>query len=301
MIDGSKGAIPGAAVTVRNTATAVTRETMTDGQGLFVFTNLFAGTYDLQVTLTGFRTYEQKGIVLTATERVAVPPIVLEVGGLQEVVTVEASTLRAQAQSGERSGTIRADEIKDTQLRGRDFLGLLQGMPGVVDTNVRNAPGWNAFLGTQINGLSDQFMGMSYDGVVQQGHRIRRRQLRDPVARLDRGSEDSDVELPGRIRPRGRRQYHRRHQERQRQVQRIGGASSSVTKGSTPTPGTAGARATRPAGTSPLCATPRYRYDNSAYTLGGPGRSWYDRSTRNGTSCSSSTRWTSCREPIRSS
>ena len=76
-------------------------------------------------------------------------------------MTVEASALHAQAQSGERSGTIRADEIKDTQLRGRDFLGLLQGMPGVVDTNVRNAPGWNAFLGTQINGLSDQFMGMS--------------------------------------------------------------------------------------------------------------------------------------------
>ena len=61
VIDGSKGAIPGAAVTVRNTATAVTRETVTDAQGLFVFTNLFAGTYDLQVTLTGFRTYEQKG------------------------------------------------------------------------------------------------------------------------------------------------------------------------------------------------------------------------------------------------
>ena len=30
-------------------------------QGLFVFTNLFAGTYDLRVTLSGFRTYEQKG------------------------------------------------------------------------------------------------------------------------------------------------------------------------------------------------------------------------------------------------
>ena len=103
--------------------------------------------------------------MLTATERVAVPPILLEVGGLEEVVTVEASALHAQAQSGERSGTIRAEEIKDTQLRGRDFLGLLQGMPGVVDTNVRNAPGWNAFLGTQINGLRDQMMGMSYDGV----------------------------------------------------------------------------------------------------------------------------------------
>ena len=55
VIDASKGAIPGATVTVRNTATAVTRDAVTDGQGLFVFTNLFAGTYDLRVTLTGFR------------------------------------------------------------------------------------------------------------------------------------------------------------------------------------------------------------------------------------------------------
>ena len=33
VIDGSKGAIPGAAVTVRNTATAVTRDTVTDSRG----------------------------------------------------------------------------------------------------------------------------------------------------------------------------------------------------------------------------------------------------------------------------
>ena len=41
VVDGSKGAIPGATVTVRNTATAVTREAVTDDEGLFVFTNLF--------------------------------------------------------------------------------------------------------------------------------------------------------------------------------------------------------------------------------------------------------------------
>ncbi|MGH8637974.1 MAG: carboxypeptidase-like regulatory domain-containing protein, partial [Burkholderiales bacterium] len=91
VLDNSKGAVPGATVTVRNTATALTRDTVTDSQGLFVFPNLFAGTYDLRVTLTGFRTYEQKGLVLTATERLAVPPITLAVGGLEEVVTVEAS------------------------------------------------------------------------------------------------------------------------------------------------------------------------------------------------------------------
>jgi hypothetical protein len=267
--DGSKGAVPGATVTVRNTATAVTRETVTDAQGLFVFTNLFAGTYDLKVTMSGFRTYEQKNVVLTATERLAVPPIVLEVGGLEETVTVEASALHAQAQSGERAGTIRADEIKDTQLRGRDFLGLLQGMPGVVDTNVRNAPGWNAFLGTQINGLSDQLMGLSYDGVSSKDTGF-------GAANYVTPSLDSISEV--RVQT----------SNYQAEYGRAGGANIVVVtkSGSSQFHGSAAyfkrheALTSNPwdrrrtcdatGGTSPLCAKPRYRYDNSAFTLGGP-------------------------------
>ena len=269
VVDNSRGAIPGAAVTVRNTATAVTRDAVTDNEGLFVFTNLFAGTYDLRVTLAGFRTYEQKGIVLTATERVAVPPIVLEVGGLEEVVTVEAAALRAQSQSGERSGTIRADEIKDTQLRGRDFLGLLQGMPGVVDTNVRNAPGWNAFLGTQINGLSDQFMGLSYDGVSSKdtgfGAANYVTPSLDSIAEVKIQTSNYQAEYgragganiivvtkSGSARFTGSAAYFKRHE----------GLNSNTWDRRRTCDATGG--------TSPLCATPRYRYDNSAFTLGGP-------------------------------
>ena len=269
VIDSSKGAVPGAAVTVRNTATAVTRDTVTDSEGLFVFTNLVAGTYDLRVTLTGFRTYEQKGLVLTATERLAVPPITLDVGGLEEVVTVEASALHAQAQSGERSGTIRADEIKDTQLRGRDFLGLLQGMPGVVDTNVRNAPGWNSFLGTQINGLSDQLMGMSYDGVSSKdtgfGAANYVTPSLDAIAEVKIQTSNYQAEYgragganiivvtkSGSSRFSGSAAYFKRHE--------------ALTSNSWDRRRTCDATG----GTSPLCEKPRYRYDNSAFTLGGP-------------------------------
>ena len=100
---------------------------------------------------------------------------------------------------------------------------------------------------------ADQRAQRSVDGHVvrrrfQQGHGIRRGQLRDAVARLDRRSKDSDVELPGRVRPCGRRQHHRRHQERQLQVQRIGGVLQASRRRSPRTPGTVGAPATRPAG-----------------------------------------------------
>ena len=272
---------------------------MTDSQGLFVFTNLFAGTYDLQITLTGFRTYEQKGIVLTATERVAVPPVVLEVGGLAEVVTVEASALRAQTQSGERSGTIRAEEIETTQLRGRDFLGLLQGMPGVVDTNVRNAPGWNAFLGTQINGLSDQLMGMSYDGVSSKdtgfGAANYVTPSLDSIAEVKVQTSNYQAEYgragganiivvtkSGTSRFSGSAAYFKRHEdltentwERRRTCDATGG-------------------------TSALREMPRYRYDNSAFTLGGPVLLPGSDSNQTRDKLSSSTPWTCCRASIRS-
>jgi hypothetical protein len=269
VVDVSKGAIPGATVTLRNTATAATRDATTDNAGLFVFTNVFAGTYDLRVTLTGFRTYEQKGVVVTATERLALAPMTLEVGGVEEVVTVEASALHAQAQSGERSGTIRADEIKDTQLRGRDFLGLLQGMPGVVDTNVRNAPGWNAFLGTQINGLSDQFMGLSYDGVSSKdtgfGAANYVTPSLDSISEVKIQTSNYQAEY-GRagganiivVTKSGSSQFH--------------GSAAYFKRHEALTENTWDRRRTCDAtgGTSPLCAKPRYRYDNSAFTLGGP-------------------------------
>jgi hypothetical protein len=270
VIDASKAAVPGATVTVRNTATAVTREAATDNQGRFVFTNLFAGTYDLRVTLTGFKAYEERGIVLSATERVSVPPIVLEVGGLEEVVTVEASALRASTQSGERSRAIHADEIADTQLRGRDFLGLLQSMPGVTDTrtNTRNAPGWQAFR-QEINGLNEQLVGMSYDGIGSKdtgfgaGNYVMpsldaiaevRIQTSNYQAEYGRagGANIIIVTKSGSSRFSGSAAYFKRHEafnantwDRRRACAATGG-------------------------TSPLCEKERYRYDNSAFTLGGP-------------------------------
>ncbi|HWB31029.1 MAG TPA: carboxypeptidase regulatory-like domain-containing protein [Vicinamibacterales bacterium] len=164
VLDTQKAAVPGATVSVRNTSTQVARETVTDAQGAFVITNLLAGTYDLKVTLASFKTYEQKGVVVTATERVALPPIALELGGLSEAVSVQAEALRVQTQSGERSATISAQQIQDIGLKGRDFMGSLQLLPGVIDTRNRDAPGWGSVGNMTINGQSS--FNFSYDGVT---------------------------------------------------------------------------------------------------------------------------------------
>ena len=69
-----------------------------------------------------------------------------------------------QTQSGERSAVITADQIENIGLRGRDFMGTLKLLPGVVDTSAREAPGWGSVAGMTINGMA-QF-NFSYDGVT---------------------------------------------------------------------------------------------------------------------------------------
>ena len=73
--------------------------------------------------MQGFKTYEQKGIELASTERVALRTIALDVGGVAETVTVAAEAVQVQTTSGARSGLITRDNIEDIALKGRDFAG----------------------------------------------------------------------------------------------------------------------------------------------------------------------------------
>jgi hypothetical protein len=156
--------MPGATVTVKNVGTNLTREAVTGADGVFVITNLLAGTFDLSVTVQGFKPYEQKGIVLGATERLSLRAIALEIGGLSEVVSVAAESIKVQTTSGERSATITASQIEDIGLKGRDFMGSLKTLPGVIDTSARDAPGWGSVGGMSINGQTS--FNFSYDGVT---------------------------------------------------------------------------------------------------------------------------------------
>src|SRR5215475_3758594 len=86
--DDSGAVLPGATVTVTQTATGLMRTAVTEGNGTYLLSNLPTGPYRLEVSLQGFRTYVQTGIVLQVG---ATPTInaVLALGNLQETVTIE--------------------------------------------------------------------------------------------------------------------------------------------------------------------------------------------------------------------
>jgi hypothetical protein len=163
--DANANIIPGAEVEVTNDETGLKRNTVTGDDGSFVVTQLLPGTYSFVVKKSGFRSYRQENIVLTANERVAIRDVTLSVGDLTQTVTVTAEAARVQTESAERAGLIDEQQIQSIALKGRDYMGLVKLLPGVVDTANREAPGWNNLVGISINGSRQGTINLTLDGV----------------------------------------------------------------------------------------------------------------------------------------
>ena len=116
--DESGAVLPGVSVTVTQTDTGFTRSGVTDGSGTWTAPNLPLGPYRLEVSLQGFRTYVQTGIVL----QVGASPTInaeLGVGNLEESVTVDAAAPLVDVQSAGISEVVDNDRIVELPLQGR--------------------------------------------------------------------------------------------------------------------------------------------------------------------------------------
>src|SRR6266567_5663228 len=87
VVDTTRGAMPGATVTVINTGTNAQRVITTDAEGRFSVPNLSPATYTVRVELSGFATTEVKGLTLRNGE-VGRPTITLGLVNVAETVTV---------------------------------------------------------------------------------------------------------------------------------------------------------------------------------------------------------------------
>src|SRR6478672_5163780 len=87
--DPTGGVVAEALVTMTSKSTGAVRETKSDQQGRFTFSNLLPNAYDLKVTAAGFRTFTQTDVVISINN-VTRADVKLELGQLAEQVTVEA-------------------------------------------------------------------------------------------------------------------------------------------------------------------------------------------------------------------
>jgi outer membrane receptor protein involved in Fe transport len=121
---------PGAAVadalaTARNTATGVEWRTRTGGDGRFVLPFLPPGTYDAEVSVSGFQRW-QRSLTLPVGQEQHVD-VVLSLGAVQEAVTVNESGQRVTTAL---DGVLSTAQIEALPLNGRNFLELALLVPG---------------------------------------------------------------------------------------------------------------------------------------------------------------------------
>ncbi|ODS52841.1 MAG: hypothetical protein ABS36_15335 [Acidobacteria bacterium SCN 69-37] len=135
--DAQGGVIPGATVTLTSESRGTSvPSVVTNTAGDYVFVNLAPDTYRLLVSMTGFRNLVRGGIAVSPGDRVAVPPLTIEVGGATETVEVTAEAPQIQAYSGERSYTVATESVEALPIFSRSFTQLATLAPGVtVDGN----------------------------------------------------------------------------------------------------------------------------------------------------------------------
>lgn len=135
--DPSGGVVPGVTVNLTNRDTGVQRTATTDAAGLYRFSLLSPGKYDLEFTAQGFKTQKQTetAILVTETQRL---DIVMQVGDRAETITVEAETELIQSESTTLGRVVGETNIRNVPLSNRNYTQIVALSPGVI-ANVTNA------------------------------------------------------------------------------------------------------------------------------------------------------------------
>jgi hypothetical protein len=167
VVDDQGQVIPGANVTVTNEATKDARGVTTGATGDFQVTNLLPGTYTVRVEMANFRPVERTRVVLSAAERLSVGTLTLQVGGIGETVTVEASGTQVNVAETQHSGLITSRQIEQIQVKARDVTSLLRLLPGVrYEDNVEALGDSFGTLVPHVGGQRRDWNTIMIDGVL---------------------------------------------------------------------------------------------------------------------------------------
>lgn len=180
--DPSGAVIPGATITLTAHMTGQHVERKTNGDGIFVFPAQAVGTYDLEISATGFRTQRQQGIAVQVGQTTGLS-LRLQPGAGSESVTVVGESPLLRADESHLSSVIDRTMVDGLPLSGRRFLDLallvpnaspdgeqglvsFSGEQGGQDTGYANANGADSFT---VDGASAT---SNYFGAARGGERV---------------------------------------------------------------------------------------------------------------------------------
>ncbi|MEZ5427890.1 MAG: TonB-dependent receptor [Pyrinomonadaceae bacterium] len=138
--DSAGAVVPGATITLTNKETGVSQQTVSSDGGFYRFTGLAPGTYTVTAEQASFKKQIIDNVKVDA-EAIRGVDIQLEVGGIEEVVTVESDNAPLETEDASVRKTVTTEEIQRLPQVNRDPYELARLAPGVFGAGARNANG----------------------------------------------------------------------------------------------------------------------------------------------------------------
>ena len=164
--DPNGAVIPNANITITNAATGTVRTTTSQDNGSYRFDAIDPGTYNLEISATGFTNTRSENIVVASAQTAEVN-LQLSVVGASATVNVVGSDSNVQLQTtgGTRVETLEQRQITELPVAGFNPANLVFTLPGVADVGQTNVG--NFVQGTEfsVNGLRSRSNNQLIDGL----------------------------------------------------------------------------------------------------------------------------------------
>jgi hypothetical protein len=160
VLDQQGAVLPGATVVVTNQETGLYRDVVSNTDGTYFVTGIVPGTYQITAELSGFKKASRRDVLLSVG-RTSTVDMRLEVGGLEETVTVTTQTPLIDLTSPEIGGNITKEEISGLPSANRNYIEFVGLLPGAVPISSTTSFGADAL---NINGQNSASNNFAVDG-----------------------------------------------------------------------------------------------------------------------------------------
>jgi len=123
--------VAGAQVVVKSASLGIERTATSDAEGFYRITALPAGNYSMTITHPGFASRDFDNVELTVNRTLTLD-VPLEVGAVQGQVDVVGYAQLLNPTSSSTGATVTPQQIREMPTNGRNYLDLMQLVPGVV-------------------------------------------------------------------------------------------------------------------------------------------------------------------------
>jgi hypothetical protein len=164
VVDSAGAVLPGATVVVTNVGTGATRETMTNGEGLYSVPALDPGMYSVKSTLEGFAPQVRDKIELLTGANLAVE-LELGLANLQESLTVTGQSPLVETTQATLSASIRQTEVVQLPMINRSMAAMMSLLPGAREVPGAVSAHGNVQTYVSFSGGGGQNYNMLVDGM----------------------------------------------------------------------------------------------------------------------------------------